>query len=375
MSQKILIAMAPLGGGHESTAKAISQALISIKPDVNVYVLNVFSRECSSFPLTIIPRLYSIFTQNPLLWKSLFYFTNKSARFSYIERLVQPLILPGLYKELERIRPDAIVSVFPALGFTIYQAIEKSGGNIPFGVVIVDLVTVHPAWIFQNADWYVVQTEEARHVLIAEGIPLKNIHIINLPIRNEFNRPRKNPDELRKKLGLPLNKHIILIIDNGSGSGKIEKLIPDIQSKIPDSHLVIITGKNKKLRQGLHSKFQGDNSTILGFVDNIADWMYSADVLITKAGPGVILEAIQCNLPLVIFGAIPGQEEGNILFVKKAGIGFIAESFQEAATSVQRIISDPQVAQGIKSRMKQLYNSKSSSDIAKLILAKEKNNL
>jgi processive 1,2-diacylglycerol beta-glucosyltransferase len=347
------------------------QALSSIKPDVTVETLNVFSGECSLFPLTLIPRLYSIFTQYPLLWKTLFYFTNKPARFSYIERLVQPLILPGFYKKLQQIKPDVIISIFPALGFTIHQAIKKLGRSIPFGVIIIDLVTVHPAWIFQCVDWYVVQTEEAVQVLEAEGIPLEKIHLMNLPIRNEFNHPRKNPNELREELGLPLDKHIILLIDNGSGSGRIEKLVPEIQLKMPDSYLVIITGKNKSLRQRLIAKFQCDTNTILGFVDNIADWMYSADVLITKAGPSVILEAVQCNLPLVIFGAIPGQEEGNILFVKKAGIGIIAESFQEAASSAQRIITDIQLSEDKKLKMKQLYNSQSSSDIVNLILGKE----
>lgn len=373
MSKKILIAMAPLGGGHDSTAKAIRQALSTVQPDVNVEVLNVFSRDCSSFPLTVIPNLYSIFTRYSFLWKNLFYLTNKPARFSLIERLIQPLILPALYKKLQQIEPDIIISVFPGLGFTLYQAIKKLGRNITFGVVIIDLVTIHPAWIFQKADWYVVQTEEALQVLVAEGIPRKNIHQIGLPIRKEFTSPRKYPDELREEMGLPLNRSSILIVDNGSGSGKIEKLIPEIRSRMPDCHLVIITGKNKRLHHRLQSKFQYGSIKILGFVDNIADWMYSADVLITKAGPGIILEAIQCNLPLVIFGAIPGQEEGNITFVKKGGLGLIAESFQEAACGAQRIISDSQVAQEIKSRMKQLYNSKSSSDIANLILTSEEN--
>ena len=44
-----------------------------------------------------------------------------------------------------------------------------------------------------------------------------------------------------------------------------------------------------------------------GFVTNMAEWMSASDVIITKAGPGTIAEALICGLPIILNGFIPCQ--------------------------------------------------------------------
>lgn len=43
--------------------------------------------------------------------------------------------------------------------------------------------------------------------------------------------------------------------------------------------------------------------------------MKCADMIITKPGGLTVTEALACNIPLVIFDAIPGQEEENADFL------------------------------------------------------------
>jgi 1,2-diacylglycerol 3-beta-galactosyltransferase len=40
--------------------------------------------------------------------------------------------------------------------------------------------------------------------------------------------------------------------------------------------------------------------------------MGAADAIVTKAGPGTIMEALICGLPMVLNAFVPCQEEGNI---------------------------------------------------------------
>jgi 1,2-diacylglycerol 3-beta-galactosyltransferase len=47
----------------------------------------------------------------------------------------------------------------------------------------------------------------------------------------------------------------------------------------------------------------------------------AADVLVTKAGPGTICEALNAGLPMALYSRLPGQEEGNIDYVCKNGAG------------------------------------------------------
>ena len=60
---------------------------------------------------------------------------------------------------------------------------------------------------------------------------------------------------------------------------------------------------------------------VLGFVDNMPDLMCASDVIITKAGPGTISEALICGLPMVLNAFVPCQEEGNIPYVTDHGVG------------------------------------------------------
>jgi 1,2-diacylglycerol 3-beta-galactosyltransferase len=46
---------------------------------------------------------------------------------------------------------------------------------------------------------------------------------------------------------------------------------------------------------------------LCGFVTNMAEWMSASDVIVTKAGPGTIAEALICGLPIILNGFIPCQ--------------------------------------------------------------------
>ena len=52
----------------------------------------------------------------------------------------------------------------------------------------------------------------------------------------------------------------------------------------------------------------------------------TADVIITKAGPGTISEALICGLPMVLNAFVPCQEEGNIPYVVDNKVGSRAGS-------------------------------------------------
>ncbi len=46
---------------------------------------------------------------------------------------------------------------------------------------------------------------------------------------------------------------------------------------------------------------------VKGFVGNMSEWMSACNVIVTKAGPGTIAEALICGLPVVLNGFIPCQ--------------------------------------------------------------------
>jgi 1,2-diacylglycerol 3-beta-galactosyltransferase len=102
----------------------------------------------------------------------------------------------------------------------------------------------------------------------------------------------------------------------------ISPSLPDMR-RLSHWQVVAICGRNAKLLQRLRAKGSPNGLVLLatGFVDNLHEWMAAADVIVTKAGPGTIAEALISGLPILLNGNIPCQEEGNIPYVIDNKVG------------------------------------------------------
>eukprot|EP01056_Protomagalhaensia_sp_Gyna25_P005986 Protomagalhaensia_sp_Gyna_25__5985@NODE_930_length_2398_cov_24_690547_g736_i0_p1_GENE_NODE_930_length_2398_cov_24_690547_g736_i0NODE_930_length_2398_cov_24_690547_g736_i0_p1_ORF_typecomplete_len618_score100_77MGDG_synth/PF06925_11/2e44Glyco_tran_28_C/PF04101_16/0_39Glyco_tran_28_C/PF04101_16/6_2e14Glyco_trans_1_3/PF13528_6/2_1e02Glyco_trans_1_3/PF13528_6/0_0053Glyco_trans_1_4/PF13692_6/0_026Glycos_transf_1/PF00534_20/0_1_NODE_930_length_2398_cov_24_690547_g736_i02882141 len=60
---------------------------------------------------------------------------------------------------------------------------------------------------------------------------------------------------------------------------------------------------------------------IFGFSNNIDEVMAASDLIVTKAGPGTIAEAMTRGLPIMLSSYMPGQEEGNVSYVLDGNFG------------------------------------------------------
>ncbi len=98
--------------------------------------------------------------------------------------------------------------------------------------------------------------------------------------------------------------------------------------------------------------------------------MHASDVIVTKAGPGTICEALACNLPIILSGYVPGQEEGNVTYVVENKVGVLAYDSVELINTL-RLLLNP----GSELLRRQLENARrisrpgASFDIARCILS------
>ncbi|MGH2517337.1 MAG: hypothetical protein ACRDHP_16940, partial [Ktedonobacterales bacterium] len=86
--------------------------------------------------------------------------------------------------------------------------------------------------------------------------------------------------------------------------------------------------------------------------------------------PGAICEAIACALPMVVTGAVPGQEEGNIDFILDNGIGEVIEAPGALAATLRGLLdhASPRLT-ALRQAMRRLSRPSASFDIARLILS------
>jgi 1,2-diacylglycerol 3-beta-galactosyltransferase len=79
---------------------------------------------------------------------------------------------------------------------------------------------------------------------------------------------------------------------------------------------------------------------VLGFIENMADLMHTADLLITKSGPSTISEALCCGLPMLISGGLRGQEEGNAEWVAGTGAALLTPTTETVVAAVRDLVQD-----------------------------------
>gem|GEM_PF-74747 len=370
MAKKVMIALAPAGGGHLSVTRALSEALSELAPDITISAVNVYSAEYGVFPVTALPRLYALLAVNsPALWRRVYYSTSSQARYALLEKAAQPWLRPTLKAALQATQPDVIVSALPGLGNTMQHVLADLGWRRPLAVVVSDLINIHPAWFTTAATWYSVPTEESRRACIEAGIAPESIHMLGLPVSRGFVAPPADRLVLRRRLGVPEEARVVLIMGGADGAGPVEETVQQLLASGTASYPVVIAGRNERLHRRLSAKTDPATCRVLGFATNMAEWMWAADLLVTKAGPNTIMEAAHCGLPLVLTGALPGQEEGNVAFVTSNGLGVVATKPQEIVQAIGELLADDERSARIKQAMARIRRPQSAREIAQLILA------
>ena len=395
MSQRtILFLIADTGAGHRSAANAIRNAMLLISqkeqeewharqqnntenrevlppPTYRVEIVDAFE-EYSHFPLRGFIKLYGpTIRYSPNLYGRAFKLSNRAQGISTVQTVSTPLIHNGLLRLITSVCPDVIVSVHPLLNHLTIRALQDLNIHVPFITVVTDLVSVHYSWFAPGADAYVVPTEQAKQLYLKRGLDPQRVHVLGMPIDPKFTLPVEGKEDLQRKLGLAPGIPVVLLVSGGEGSG-LWPTIQAISKARLQVQLLIVTGRNKRLYMHLHRIRSSLHVPvkILGFVQNMPEIMHASDVIVTKAGPGTICEALACGLPLVLNSYLPGQEEGNVSFVLENNVGSIAHNSIELVDELRRLVKPgSQVMSRQLENAKRIRRPRTSFDIANFIFS------
>ena len=295
-------------------------------------------------------RLYSPLIQRSRLgWAAVYHSSNTAFSFAAIRAAFGPGVRNQILEQMREHDPDVVLSVHPLLNHMAFQAIAASGRGRALMTVITDLVEFHRGWAFPRADLVVVPTEEARSACIRRRVPAERIHLLGLPVDLRFRPAAPGEKEaLRRRFGLHQDRFTVLVSGGGEGSGKLIQQARALAWRERPWQVIAVCGRNEKLRRRLGRLRFGSPTLVLGFVDDMPDVMRAADVVVSKAGPGAIAEALATGLPLVLTGYLPGQETENVTFVTDHGIGAYAPKPDELLEALTDL-ADP--ASGTWDRM------------------------
>ena len=133
---------------------------------------------------------------------------------------------------------------------------------------------------------------------------------------------------------------------------------------------VIVCGRNKRLKAKLEEQKWENPTLIYGFTKEMPDFMRASDFIVTKAGPGTIAEALNAQLPIILYSKLPGQEDGNVTFVQEEGAGVWAPTPQEVVRTLTRWISRPEERKRVIENCRRAGKPEAARTIARLIAGK-----
>ncbi len=238
---------------------------------------------------------------------------------------------PKMLLLLRKHKADMVVSVHPLATSVPGLLLRRLHPQVPFVTVVTDLATAHPFWYWKGADATFVASEEARHRAIRMGVPAHTIEMTGLPIDLRFAELPDQKPSMKREYGMPTDRAMLLLIGGGEGMGNLEGLTRAIAGSGLPLSLMVVAGRNEKLRRRLTAQAWEIPVQVTGFVRDMPRRMAAADLLITKAGPGTLCEGLAAGLPILITGFIPGQEEGNVRWITESGAGRLTPTPDEVA--------------------------------------------
>jgi processive 1,2-diacylglycerol beta-glucosyltransferase len=133
-------------------------------------------------------------------------------------------------------------------------------------------------------------------------------------------------EDARRFLGLDENLPAFLIMGGSMGYGNMAENVRKIDSldmagTERDFQLIVVCGNNAEMKAEIDeiAKTARHRMLVTGFVKTIPQMMDAADCIITKPGGLTTSEALAKQLPMIIAGPIPGQEERNAEFLLNNG--------------------------------------------------------
>lgn len=318
----ILFAISDTGGGHRSGAAAIDAALAQIAASsAERHIVDILA----STGLPLVKDAPDLYNQLSTRWLPLFdlMFQATDGR-RRVDALTQFVYLPAhrnIVRVLEQTRPNLVVSVHPLVNRLIGNARRTYRLSFRFVTVVTDLVSLHSSWADPGAELCIVPTDEAYQLLLRRGFPAEKLICTGFPVHPKFTRYQGTRRAARIELAVDLDPFTVLLTSGGVGSGQLRDLVLMLDQAYPDIQLLVVTGKNAALRAELTALNLRPTIQIYGFVENMEVLMAASDVIITKAGPGTLMEALVMRRPVIVTEAVGMQERGNIDFVLNHELG------------------------------------------------------
>ena len=356
---KVLILSANTGEGHNSSGKAILNAMRAKGIEAEMKdILSISKPNGTSTNSQAVSKAYVKSTGgfNPFskiyafaMWVSRNLNGHKHSPIYWANKLYWR----RLWHFIEDGGYDAVISVhlFSAEKLT---ALKREGKlHIPSIFVMTDY-TIHPFLNDTELDYYVLPHKDLFPLWIRDGFPKEKLLAYGIPVNEELFAHHIDKDEARKQVAQALGFELLdkdstanksrwyLVMSGSMGFGNMSALLKEFKEHMrPNSRVICVCGRNEHNLEVIKHDFADDYRICpVGYTDKIALMMDACDVVMSKPGGISTTESIIKNIPLVHTAPIPGIEDENAKFCHERNMSFYSEKLEEQAGAAIRLAND-----------------------------------
>ncbi|KAK4528919.1 hypothetical protein GAYE_SCF66G6867 [Galdieria yellowstonensis] len=317
------------GGGHLASAQALFDLIKERHPEWQCFLWDV--TELAGISLS--GSLYNF----ALEWDLLPFVGALYSVAKIFRPFMDPVFSSRLRGRWRRLpKPDLVVSFVPFLNSAIINSLPESHHI----TVMTDFTNTeaHP-WLQDKRQTILCGTVTSIQQAIRKGYDVSHVK----PISGMVVHPRfykccsMDISSLKRKLLGTCQERLTVLILIGAYPPYYTTLQIISRFSSPSNHMlgelnvVCICGGNSRLYQELSrlknsqsSPFYRENLFLLGYTNQVAEYMRISNIIITKPGPGVVAESCVMKVPLIILALnnqLMEQEADVSNWVIRHGIG------------------------------------------------------
>ena len=276
-------------------------------------------------------------------------------------------------KIINEFKPDCIVCTGGYVSGPVAIASKKTGVKS-----LIHEQNVYPGLTVKGAENYVTYLALSFEETINHMKHKEKCVVTGNPIRGEILSADK--DAAREKLGI--KKPFVLIFGGSLGADRINDTVIDMLDRITkDNEIELLFGTGERNYEKIMNAIAerginvGANIKIVSYIDNMAECMSAADVVVSRAGAITVSEIAALGKPSILIpspNVVRNHQEQNAREFERAGAAaLILESELDADILYEKIMSmvkDENILGAMSESLKKIAKTDALEQIYNLML-------
>lgn len=226
-----------------------------------------------------------------------------------------------LARHFAEVEPDIALSVMPLSNRVLLDALARyratrGRGRLPEGAVLITdwAELARSVWFPKRGDYHAIcGTEEAAASVRKSRKLAPKVHSMGgLLVRPEFAAAAARPAS-REALGLDPKLPAVTVLYGAQGSARMAELAREMAHVPQKAQVVFLCGRNYAIAAEIRALDLPYPAYVLGFTDQVPEFLSVSDLFIGKPGPGSVSEAMALGVPMLLDRSLALPQEAAVL--------------------------------------------------------------